>query len=263
MAVLAGAAVVYSGIYDVSATEQHTPPVYWLIEAAMRRSVHMRAEREPPVPDVSSPEVLERGLRVYHAQCERCHGAPGVAPEPFALGMTPNPANLADTAHRWRAADIYWAVKYGIKMTGMPAWMYRLNEDEMRAVAAFVSVQLRELSPAEYRRRAEASETQIARAPGPWLRKGSPDEAKRAIHQHACATCHHIPGITAATKPIGPSLDGMATRTFIAGTLPNTRANMVRWLMSPPTVKPGTAMPDLAVAEQDAHNMAAYLETLN
>jgi mono/diheme cytochrome c family protein len=260
---LGAAAFVYSGLYDIAATEQHTPPVYWLIEATMRRAVHARSSLEPVVPDVSSPEVLERGLGVYHAQCERCHGAPGVAPEHFALGMTPTPANLTETAQRWSTADIYWVIKYGMKMTGMPAWQYRLNETEMRDVAAFVSRELRDLSPADYRGRAGEAETRTARPSGPALRKSAGiDESKRAIQQYACATCHRIPGITAATKDVGPSLDGIAGRTFIAGVLSNTRENMVTWLMSPPRVKPHTAMPDLGVTTQDAHAIAAYLELL-
>lgn len=263
LGLIAGAAFVYSGTYDVAATEQHTPPVYWLIEATMRRAVHARSALEPVVPDVSSPETLRHGLVVYHAQCERCHGAPGVAPEPFALGMMPTPANLVETAARWSVADIYWAVKYGIKMTGMPAWQYRLNEDEMRHVAAFVSTELRELSAAEYKARARETEQQTARPAAPALRKAAGiDEAKRAITQYACATCHRIPGITGATKEIGPSLEGIAGRQFIGGVLPNTRRDMVAWLMSPPKIKPHTAMPDLGITVQDAHSIAAYLETL-
>jgi hypothetical protein len=47
----------------------------------------------------------------------QCLGAPGVAPEPFALGMTPLPANLAFTAREWKdPRDLYWTVKYGLKM---------------------------------------------------------------------------------------------------------------------------------------------------
>jgi cytochrome c2 len=37
---------------------------------------------------------------------------------------------------------------------------------------------------------------------------------------------------------------------------------MVRWLMSPQRVSPGSAMPDLGVREQDARDITAYLATL-
>lgn len=263
LGVIGGGIFIYAGVYDIGATEQHTPPVYWLIEGAMRRAVHARSGLEQPVPDVSSPEVLQHGLGLYHAHCERCHGGPGVAPEPFALGLTPAPANLTDTARRWKPEDIFWVIKYGIKMTAMPAWMYRLDEREMRDVSAFVSAQLRELTPADYRKRAKQSESVPELAVQPQRpRPVTADEGKRAIQQYACATCHEIPGITGAAKDIGPPLKGVSGRTFIAGTLANTRRNMIAWLMSPSAVKPQTAMPDLGVTEQDARAIAVYLDTL-
>jgi mono/diheme cytochrome c family protein len=258
----AGGGFIYSGVYDISATEQHTVPVYWLLEAAMRRSVHAHASAES-IPDLSSPELLAGGRRIYHAQCERCHGAPGVAPDAFALGMTPVPANLTDTARRWSAADIYWVTKHGIKATGMPAWKYRLSEQEIRETAAFVARELRFLSPDDYRNKVRESATgspalPVATPPA----AGDAKEGKRAIQQYACGTCHAIPGITGATKPVGPPLRGMASRVFIAGVLSNTEANMIAWLMSPPKIDPLTAMPELGVSEHDARNMTAYLATL-
>ena len=42
LAGIGGAAFVWSGAYDISATDQHLPPTYWLMEATMRRSVARR-----------------------------------------------------------------------------------------------------------------------------------------------------------------------------------------------------------------------------
>ena len=49
---------------------------------------------------------------------------------------------------------------------------------------------------------------------------------------------------------------------MIAGTLANTPENLALWLMQTQKVKPGTAMPELGVAPQDARDMAGYLGTL-
>ena len=49
---------------------------------------------------------------------------------------------------------------------------------------------------------------------------------------------------------------------MIAGELPNSPPNLVRWLLNPPSVEPGTAMPDLGLTDQQAHDIAAYLYTL-
>ena len=59
--------------------------------------------------------------------------------------------------------------------------------------------------------------------------------------------------------PVGPSLRKLARRSYIAGVLPNTGENLVRWLREPQSIKPGTAMPDLGVGERDARDMAAFL----
>jgi mono/diheme cytochrome c family protein len=151
---LAGAALVaapfvgiYGGIYNVAATSEHTAPVYWALHTAMRYSVKLRS-RSIDVPSLSPTAVVEGG-RLYRDQCVRCHGAPGVAPDAFALGMMPPAANLAQAAQDWSPAELYWAIKHGIKMTAMPAWEYRLSDAELWAVVAFVT-RLPEISPAEY-----------------------------------------------------------------------------------------------------------------
>ena len=252
-----GAAFVWSGVYDVSATDQHLWPTYWTIRAAMERAVAVRARRIE-VPALDDARRVRRGVGLYREHCLRCHGAPGVAPEPFALGLLPVPENLAHVATSWSAAEIYWTVRNGLKMTAMPAWQYRLGDDEMWDVVAFVK-KLSSLSPEGYERLRElpTSERQPADA-APDARRG-----RHAIQQYACITCHAIPGVVGSQAPVGPSLERIAARSFIAGVLPNTSENMVLWLIAPQDVKPGTAMPDLDMRARDAKDIAAYLATLN
>ncbi|HEY9198850.1 MAG TPA: c-type cytochrome [Gammaproteobacteria bacterium] len=92
---------------------------------------------------------------------------------------------------------------------------------------------------------------------------GSVDAARPAFHQYGCTSCHVIPGIVGANTHVGPPLDGLAQRRYLAGSLANTPANLVRWIRDPRAIAPGTAMPDLDVGEQDALDMAAYLYTLD
>jgi cytochrome c1 len=54
----------------------------------------------------------------------------------------------------------------------------------------------------------------------------------------------------------------MGQRTIIAGLLPNTPPNMIRWLQAPQSVVPGNAMPNLALSDRDAADIAAFLYTL-
>jgi putative membrane protein len=91
---------------------------------------------------------------------------------------------------------------------------------------------------------------------------GEPGRGKKVIQQYGCGTCHTIPGIRGANALVGPSLEQIASRMYIAGVLPNTPENMLRWLQNPPAVDPLTAMPNLGVTEADARDMAGYLYTL-
>jgi cytochrome c len=91
---------------------------------------------------------------------------------------------------------------------------------------------------------------------------GDAKRGKQAIAGFGCGTCHEIGGVPGAHGRVGPPLDGVGERSMIAGQLPNTPDNMVRWLLDPPAVEPGTAMPDLVNDEQTARDMAAYLYTL-
>jgi mono/diheme cytochrome c family protein len=256
-ALAGGAAFVWSGLYDVSATDQHLAPTYWLLRKTMHRSVAERAE-EIAVPPLGAPKQLERGLALFRTHCVQCHGAPGVAPEPFALALRPLPTPLVRTGRDQTPAYIFWVVKRGIKMTGMPAWEFRMNEEDIWAIVAFTR-ELAKLSPAQYQ---AARAEPIGRREEPAL--GAPDRrrGRQALEQYACIACHEIPGLTGPEARVGPTLHGIGSRQIIAGILPNSPENMTRWLLSPKAVTPLTAMPDLGLTERDARDITAHLATL-
>ena len=259
---VAAAIVLYAGFYNVAATHQHLAPTFWLLKTGLRESVERRA-RSIEVPPLDDPALRQRGLHVYDAQCAQCHGAPGVAPQPFALGLTPVATNLAYGARTRTAAELYWMVKNGIKMTGMPAWEFRLAENDLWAVVAFLR-ELPLLSPADYAARAAApaARQEPSRDATESAGAGDPNRGKFAIEQYACVTCHRIPGIVGEHAPVGPPLERIATRQFLGGVIANNAENMVRWLREPQKIHPHTAMPDLGVTDRDARDIAAYLYTL-
>lgn len=252
--------VLALGAYDVAATEQHTAPVFRLLDFASRNSIAIRARGVGTPPPVT-PASLAQGHRVYATHCVQCHGAPGVAPEPFSLGLTPAAENLVLKARQRRPEELYWTIRYGLKMTGMPAWEFRLDETSLWAVTAFLR-ELTQWTPAEWRERTERLSPPATRAQDANGHATDVDRGRVALHQYACPTCHEIPGIVGADNAVGPSLEGLATRGYLAGVLPNTPDNLVAWLRDPPKVVPGTAMPALGVTERDARDMVAYLATL-
>ena len=92
---------------------------------------------------------------------------------------------------------------------------------------------------------------------------GDSDNGVQLLSRYGCAACHVIPGIRSARGNVGPPLAGMARRVYIAGILPNTRANLVHWIRAPQAVDPLSGMPDLGVSEADAVDMVAYLYQLD
>ncbi len=92
---------------------------------------------------------------------------------------------------------------------------------------------------------------------------GDPQQGADRLQAYGCGSCHQIPGVARANGLVGPPLDHFGRRAYIAGALPNTPDNLVRWITNPQGVEPGTAMPDLGVSQADAQDMVAYLESLN
>jgi cytochrome c1 len=80
-----------------------------------------------------------------------------------------------------------------------------------------------------------------------------------AIERVGCAACHEIPGVTWPKGRIAPSLKGFDDVGVIAGSLPNTPANLAAFVRNAPQAKPGSTMPAMPLTEQEARDIAAYL----
>jgi putative membrane protein len=91
---------------------------------------------------------------------------------------------------------------------------------------------------------------------------GDPGRGRAAIRRYGCGTCHTVPGVRGADALVGPPLGGLSERAYLGGVVPNAPDSLVQWIMSPSSLAPRTAMPDLEVGAQDARDIAAYLYTL-
>lgn len=91
---------------------------------------------------------------------------------------------------------------------------------------------------------------------------GDPEAGRLLLRQYGCGTCHRIPGVPGAVGNVGPSLEAVGRRVYLAGRVPNAPENMARWIMEPRKFDPETAMPDMQVTETQVRHMVAYLQTL-
>ena len=164
VAAVAAAVVILSGAYNVAATSQHYGWTFRLIHFVAKRSIQVRAAGLQP-PSLG-PEDLDRGLILFDQQCARCHGAPGEAREAFAEGMNPLPPPLVQPGREWTTQQIYWTTAHGVHMTGMPAFMFRMADVDIWAVAAWVK-QMSDLTPDQYAARRDRAKAQASAVAAP------------------------------------------------------------------------------------------------
>jgi mono/diheme cytochrome c family protein len=147
--VVAGAfTFIYAGVYDVSATRPHWPITYWVMETVRMQSVRTRAAGIVTPADLADPARTIGGTEHFAAHCASCHGAPGVPRGDIANGLYPRPADLTDAAKRYAPNELFWILKNGIKMSGMPAWADH-GDEELWDTVAFIE-KLPAMSDADY-----------------------------------------------------------------------------------------------------------------
>ncbi|MDB5484991.1 MAG: putative cytochrome c class protein [Tardiphaga sp.] len=91
------------------------------------------------------------------------------------------------------------------------------------------------------------------------LTGGDASRAPPLLRRYGCAGCHTIPGIPGADGQVGAPLRDMRSRVYVGGVLPNNADNLIKWIVSPTTFNPKSAMPRTGVSESEARDIAAYL----
>ena len=141
-------AFVKSGIYDVAASKPHTKLTFWITHETMIHSARRHAAGISMPARFTVPRVVG-GFCTYETHCVACHGAPAVAREAWVGGMEPQPPYLLDVTSTWTPSQLFWIVKNGIKMTGMPSWRDSLSDRQVWDVVAFIEAE-RRLPPQTY-----------------------------------------------------------------------------------------------------------------
>lgn len=183
--VLGGLVFMYSGAYNVAATQDHTAVVRWVLETTMENSVAERAG-EVPEPPAADSAMLEHGFEHFRSMCVMCHGAPGIDRGELGMGMTPTPPDLSEEAEERSPRELFWITKHGIKLAGMPAFGPTHSDEEIWGIVAFVE-RLPDMSPEEYaqleRRHAGAGPASGA-APASGAGDGHSDPPGSPSHSH-------------------------------------------------------------------------------
>lgn len=174
---------VYLGVYDIAATSQHLPPTQWLLATAADRSIAARADDIDSVPSAVRID-REHGFIHYHEMCVACHGAPGIEPSEVARGLNPTPPDFGSGSYERPAGEVFWIIKNGIRMTGMPGFGPTHTDEEIWSMVALLA-ELHEMEGSEYARRvSELGLAGSATAHGTAPSGGHVDAPGSAPHAH-------------------------------------------------------------------------------
>ncbi len=68
---------------------------------------------------------------MYASICAGCHLGPGVDPTAIHVGIKPQPPRLKEHIEHHAPGNLFWIIKHGIKMSGMPALGLSLDDDRL------------------------------------------------------------------------------------------------------------------------------------
>jgi len=176
-----GAGYVLSGIHDVAATGREPGALAWVLGTTMERSVARRARGVALPPDLADRARALRGAAHFEEMCAVCHGAPGVEAGEIGAGLNPRAPELSNEAGEWNEHELFWIMKHGVRMTGMPAFGTTHGDAELWDMVAFVRL-LPGMTPAQYREWLDAA------------RPAGAEDAAPAGHTHSPAGHTHAPG---------------------------------------------------------------------
>ncbi len=135
--VLGAIAFIYSGVFNVAATDPHWSVTHAVLETARMRSIKAQAAGMKAPANLGERKMVVAGTSHFAAHCSSCHAAPGVEATELAKGMYPKPPALTQSANQWSAGELFWIIRHGIKMSGMPAWPDH-SDDDIWSIIAFL-----------------------------------------------------------------------------------------------------------------------------
>ena len=135
-----GAAVFFfGGFFNVGATAEDPGFVNWALIRVRLASIDRHATERPPG-SLEDPATVRAGARAYAERgCVNCHGAPGVQWGKWSEGLRPDPPDLTKIVKEREPRHLFWVVKNGINMTGMPSFgAIGMDDNEIWSVVAFL-----------------------------------------------------------------------------------------------------------------------------
>ncbi len=135
LSALLGLMVVFAGWFNVATTWKDPALIQWILATTSKNSVASRA-KNIEVPALGSEDQIKKGFQSFRAMCAGCHTPPGDDPTPMAQGLNPEAPDLAKSQKT--PAEIFWVLKNGIRMTGMPGWGETHTDEQLWEMVSFI-----------------------------------------------------------------------------------------------------------------------------
>jgi len=143
---LGGLGFALLGLINTDADQAPSHTEAWLASQAMDASTQRRAPHDNnPVP--ATDANLIDGMKLYTMDCAGCHGGLDRKPSPFGASFYPPVPQLILEPLDDPEWHIAYAVRHGVRNTGMPAWKGSITDDEIWKITAFLS-RIEKLPPA-------------------------------------------------------------------------------------------------------------------
>ena len=151
VAALVAAGFFFLGFYNVAATEKDPAIVDWALIKVRQASISRYATDKPPG-SLDDAATVRAGARAFSERgCVRCHGAPGVNWDKWSEGLRPDPPDLKKIVPDREPRELFWVVKNGIRMTGIPSFgATGAPDQEIWSIVAFLK-KLPGVSPEDFK----------------------------------------------------------------------------------------------------------------
>jgi mono/diheme cytochrome c family protein len=90
-----------------------------------------------PLPETD--EVVSQGQEVFLGSCAQCHGPNGLGDTNVGRNMYPPAMDLTSShVQHWSDGELFWIIRNGVRLTGMPSWQPSVSENDTWKLARFI-----------------------------------------------------------------------------------------------------------------------------
>ncbi|WP_390905435.1 c-type cytochrome [Occallatibacter riparius] len=134
---LVGASLAAS--FDLSAVPEPGRVETTVANEAKNFLVHREARRSSIKEPSLTQSDLDNAQNVFGSECATCHGNDGRTPTDIGRGLYPRAPDLGnDEVQHWSDPEMFWIIRNGLRLTGMPAFGKQLTDQETWSLVRYL-----------------------------------------------------------------------------------------------------------------------------